>query len=140
MAHQQAMVLAYSGRLPEARAMWRHATDLAQQTNSNERAAIYQTGASLCEAHTGNAKAALVRAKTALNLSRGQDITYGAAYSLAISGDSALAQKLADELNKRFPEDTLVQFIYLPTLRADCFAGKRCGQGDCGTGGCATLR
>ncbi len=83
MAHHQAMVLAYSGRLPEARAMWRHATDLAQQTNDNERAAIYQTGAALCEAHTGNTRAALDRAKTALVLSRGQDVTYGAAYTFA---------------------------------------------------------
>ena len=59
MAHHQAMVLAYSGRLPEARAMSRHATDLAQQTNDKERAAVYQTGAALCEAHTGNTRAAL---------------------------------------------------------------------------------
>jgi tetratricopeptide (TPR) repeat protein len=118
MAHHRAMVLAYSGRMTEARAMWRHATDLAQQTNNKERAAIYQTGAALCEAHTGNTRAALERAKAALGLSRGQDVTYGAAYTFAISDGLARAQTLADELNKRFPEDTLVQFIYLPTLRA----------------------
>jgi eukaryotic-like serine/threonine-protein kinase len=98
--------------------MWRHATDMARQTNDRERAANYQTGAALCEAHIGNARAARERAKAALGLSRGQDVTYGAAYALAISDDPASAQKLADELNKRFPEDTLVQFIYLPVLRA----------------------
>ena len=118
MAHHQAMVMAYSGRLPEARAMTRHATDLARQVNDKERAAIYQTGAALYEAHTGNTGPALGRAKEALGLSRGQDVTYGAAYTFAISGDLARAQTLADELNKRFPEDTLVQSIYLPTLRA----------------------
>jgi eukaryotic-like serine/threonine-protein kinase len=118
MAHDQAMVLAYSGRMPEAREMWRHATDLAQQTDDKERAAIYQTGAGLCEANTGNNSAARQRAKAGLDLSRGEDVTYGAAYTFAISGDSAGARKLADELNKRFPEDTLVQFIYLPVLRA----------------------
>jgi eukaryotic-like serine/threonine-protein kinase len=118
MAHHQAMVLAYSGRLPEAREMWRHATDLAQQTNDRDRAAIYQTGAALSEAHAGNKSAARQRARAALGLSRGQDVTYAAAYALAISDDSAAAQKLSDELNKRFPEDTIVQFIYLPVLRA----------------------
>jgi eukaryotic-like serine/threonine-protein kinase len=118
MAHHQAMVLAYSGRLLEARGMWLHSTDLAHQTNDKERAAVYQTGAALCEAHAGNMQEALQRAKAALGLSRGQDVAYGAAYVQAISGDSASARKLADELNKRFPEDTLVQFIYLPVLRA----------------------
>jgi eukaryotic-like serine/threonine-protein kinase len=118
MAHHQAMVLAYSGRLLEARAMWRHAMDLALQTDDRGRAATYQAGASLCEAHTGNKSAARERAKAALDLSMGQDVIYGAAYSLAISDDSAGAQKLADELSKGFPEDTQVQFIYLPVLRA----------------------
>jgi ATP/maltotriose-dependent transcriptional regulator MalT len=32
--------------------------------------------------------------------------------------DSAGAQALADDLQKRFPEDTIVRFNYLPTLRA----------------------
>ncbi len=118
MAHNQAMVLAYSGRLLEARAMSRHAVDLALQTNDRGRAAIYQTGAALCEAHTGNTKAARQGARAALDLSKGQDVVYGAAYVLAISGESGAAQKLADDLNTRFPADTIVQFIYLPTLRA----------------------
>jgi serine/threonine protein kinase/tetratricopeptide (TPR) repeat protein len=118
MAHDQAMVLAYSGRMPEARAMWLHATDLAHQTNDKERSAMYQTGAALCEANTKNYSAARQRAKAALELSKGEDVTYGAAYTAAISGDSAGAQKLADDLNKRFPENTIVQFIYLPVVRA----------------------
>ena len=118
MAHHQAMVLAYSGRMPEARVMWQRATDLAQQTNDKERAAIYQTGAALSESHTGDTMAAIKRMKAALGLSKGQDATYGAAYTLAISGDSAGAQQLVDDLNKRFPEDTIVQSIYLPVLRA----------------------
>jgi eukaryotic-like serine/threonine-protein kinase len=118
MAHHQAMVLAYSGRLVEARGMWLHSTDLARQTNDKDRAAVYQTGAALCEAHAGNTREALQRAQAALGLSKGQDVTYGVAYVQAISGDSASARKMADDLNKRFPEDTLVQFIYLPVLRA----------------------
>jgi len=34
------------------------------------------------------------------------------------TGDSARARTLADDLDKRFPEDTIVRFNYLPTLRA----------------------
>ena len=41
-----------------------------------------------------------------------------AALALALAGDAARAQALADDLAKRFPEDTIVHFNYLPTIRA----------------------
>ena len=37
---------------------------------------------------------------------------------MALSGDISGSQRLAEDLAKRFPEDTPVQFEYLPTLRA----------------------
>jgi tetratricopeptide (TPR) repeat protein len=37
---------------------------------------------------------------------------------LAYAGDEGRAQALTDDLGRRFPEDTLVQLNYLPTLRA----------------------
>jgi eukaryotic-like serine/threonine-protein kinase len=40
------------------------------------------------------------------------------ALALAFAGDAARAQAIADDLAKRFTEDTLVQFNYLPTIRA----------------------
>lgn len=35
-----------------------------------------------------------------------------------MSGDSSRSQVLADDLEKRFPEDTMVRFTYVPVLRA----------------------
>ena len=43
---------------------------------------------------------------------------FGAALALAISGDAGRAQALADDLERRFPEDTIVRFSYLPVFRA----------------------
>jgi hypothetical protein len=37
---------------------------------------------------------------------------------LALSGNSSESQKLATDLEARFPEDTVVRFNYMPTLRA----------------------
>jgi eukaryotic-like serine/threonine-protein kinase len=37
---------------------------------------------------------------------------------MALAGDAARAKVLADDLGKRFPDDTIVQFNYLPTLHA----------------------
>ena len=54
----------------------------------------------------------------ALGLSRGRDVQYAAGLALALSGDSTRSQPLADDLEKRFPEDTFVKFTYLPVLRA----------------------
>ena len=45
-------------------------------------------------------------------------MTYAAAFALALSGDRARSRELADDLERRFPEDTSVQFSYRPALRA----------------------
>ena len=39
-------------------------------------------------------------------------------FALVLSGDSSRSQLLTEDLSRRFPEDTVVQFTYLPTLRA----------------------
>jgi eukaryotic-like serine/threonine-protein kinase len=118
MAHYQAMMLAHSGRLQLASTMWLHAIELARQKKDRERSAMYQTGAALSEAHAGNGAAACQRAKAALEESRGRDVVYGSACAMALSGSLVDAQKLTEELEKRFPEDTNAQYYELPVLRA----------------------
>jgi tetratricopeptide (TPR) repeat protein len=53
-----------------------------------------------------------------LSLFRSRDADYGPAFALALLRDSAQAHKIAAELESRYPEDTSVQFSYLPALRA----------------------
>jgi class 3 adenylate cyclase len=55
---------------------------------------------------------------TTTSLEALQAYQFGAALAFALEGDAVEAQKLADDLAKRFPEDTEVQFNYLPSLRA----------------------
>jgi tetratricopeptide (TPR) repeat protein len=118
MWHNQALVLARSGQMQQARIMWERAVALAQQAGDRERAAIYKSAEAVCEAHFGNAAEAKRRAAAALELAKGRDVEYSAAFALALSGDSSTSQRLAVDLEKRFPEDTSVQFEYLPTLHA----------------------
>jgi predicted Zn-dependent protease len=54
----------------------------------------------------------------ALAFSRDREVEYGAAFALALAKDSSRSETLADDLAKRFPEDTSVRFSYLPALRA----------------------
>jgi tetratricopeptide (TPR) repeat protein len=118
MWHNQALVLARSGQMQQARTMWERAIALAQQAGHLERAAIYKSAEAVCEAHFGNAAEAKRHAAAALDLAKGRDVEYSAAFALALSGDISGSQTLAEDMAKRFPEDTPVQFEYLPTLRA----------------------
>jgi len=114
----QAFAAAYSGRLQQAGMLVKRASDLAQQAGQSERAAIFQAGSAVWEGFFGNATAARTSATAALKLSNDKEAEYGAAFGLALSGDSVRAQALADDLERRFPEDTSVRFSYLPSLEA----------------------
>jgi DNA-binding winged helix-turn-helix (wHTH) protein len=118
ISHEQALVLAYSGHLREAIRMSERATDLARQAGQRERAALYQAGAALFQAFFGKFPEARRSATTALLLSKARDVEYGAAFALAISGDSLQSREISNDLSKRFPNDTFVRVNYVPTLRA----------------------
>src|ERR1035441_6302259 len=104
--------------MQQARRKAQRAVDMARQSAGRERAALFVTGPALWEAFLGNAPAARRRAAEALELSRDREVEYGAAVALALAGDSGRPQTLADDLEKRYPEDTAVKFSYLPVLRA----------------------
>jgi serine/threonine protein kinase/Tfp pilus assembly protein PilF len=114
----QADTAAYSGRLKDAREFSRQAVDSADRSNEKEMAATYIAISGLREALFGNADEARQRATLAVAGSAGRDVQYGAALALAFAGDNERAQTVNDDLAKRFPEDTLMQLNYLPTLRA----------------------
>jgi eukaryotic-like serine/threonine-protein kinase len=118
LLNQEAFAMAYSGHLQRARAMSQRAVDVAQQSGQRERAAGFEAGAALREAFFQNAPAATRSAAAALELSKDREVEYGAAFALALTGDSKRAQTLTDDLEKRFPEDTCVKFEYVPEIRA----------------------
>jgi DNA-binding winged helix-turn-helix (wHTH) protein/tetratricopeptide (TPR) repeat protein len=117
ITYSQALVLARSGRLRMARETTERAMELAGQSGQRERAATYEAGEASWEALIGNSSAAAKDATAALKSSRGRDVEYAAAFALALAGDYARAKSIANDLAKRFPEDTSVKFNYLPALR-----------------------
>jgi tetratricopeptide (TPR) repeat protein len=114
----EALTLAYEGRVQEARALSRHIVDLSKQSGQHETAALFEVAGALREAWLGNAVDARRGAQAALDLSKGRDVEYGAAFAIALAGDEARARALAADLDRRFPEDTEVRFAYGPALRA----------------------
>ncbi len=87
---------AWSGRLGKARELSRQAVERARRSDEKEPAALWQTNAAIREA---------------------------LAYALA--GDTAHARSLADDLAKRFPQSTVMQSVWLPTIRAQIETGRK---------------
>jgi DNA-binding winged helix-turn-helix (wHTH) protein/tetratricopeptide (TPR) repeat protein len=108
---------AYSGHLKDARELSRRAIESAQRGGEKDAPALYSGTSALREAWFGNTGEARRRAALALKLSSGRDLQYFAALAFAYTRDDARAKALADDLDKSFPEDTIVQFNYLPSVR-----------------------
>ncbi len=124
VAGKEASALAYAGHLRQARVLTQRAADQAIQAAESERAALWLAGDALREALFGNAAEARNSANAALKLSSNSEVEYGAALAFAIVAD-ARAQALADDLEKRFPENTVVRFSYLPAIRARIALNQR---------------
>jgi tetratricopeptide (TPR) repeat protein/predicted Ser/Thr protein kinase len=107
---------AYWGQLRKAREFSRQAAASAERADEKETAAAYTAESGLREALFGNSASAQERAAAALRLSNGRDVQLLAALAFAVAGDATRAQALAEDFKKRFPEDTVVQFVYLPTI------------------------
>ena len=113
-----------SGRLKDARDFSRRAMDSAERAEEKETAATYAALSGLREALFGNADKARRSASLANEHPAGSDVQYGAALALAYAGDAGRARVLTDNLGKTFPENTIVQFNYLPTLHAKLALGR----------------
>jgi Flp pilus assembly protein TadD len=109
---------AYFGLLARAREFSRRAITAAKRLGTNETAAGYEVSAALREILFGNPGDGQEQAALALKLATGRDVQAGAALALALSGESTRAQSLVRDLAQRLPEDTLVNFNYVPAIAA----------------------
>jgi eukaryotic-like serine/threonine-protein kinase len=117
LRENEADTAAYSGLLEKARDLSRRAVTVAINSEKRETAANYKAAAALREALLGNVEEGNRRAAAALVLSSGRDAQFGAALALSITHAETRALHLTDDMAKRFPENTIVQFNYLPALR-----------------------
>jgi tetratricopeptide (TPR) repeat protein len=109
---------AYIGHLDKARELSRRAVTLAKQDREPDATGSWQAAAALREALYGNAEQARRDAALTVSASDLKEVQAAAALSLAYSGDTFKSRVWADSLARRFPQDTLVQFVYLPLVHA----------------------
>jgi tetratricopeptide (TPR) repeat protein/predicted Ser/Thr protein kinase len=117
---------AYAGHLRNAREQTRRAVQSALRADSKENAAIWQANAALREAAFGNAGEARRNAHDALKMEpTSQGVELEAALAFAMADDIARADSLTRDLDRRFPLDTQVQSLWLPTIRAQMALNRK---------------
>ncbi len=109
---------AYAGHFAKARELMHRAAESARRANEKETAAGYEAALALREAMVGNAALAKKQVEAVIAISRGRDVEGQAAMAAARAGDLAEADRLISDLTKRFPQDTVVQFMVLPVARS----------------------
>ena len=114
----QADTEAFYGRLGEAREFSRRAIESAKRDQNREAAALWQINGALREAVFGNGRRARQGAVGAMTFASTRDVQTVAAFLLAQTGNTEQAQKMSDDLARRYPLDTLINGYWLPTIRA----------------------
>jgi eukaryotic-like serine/threonine-protein kinase len=116
---------AFHGRINEARSLSRRAADAAQRADLKEPAALWAADAALREAAFGNREQARQFAAESGKIApSSRDAQILIALALARAGDAARAQTIAEDLNRRFPVNTVVQAVWLPAIRAQVELGR----------------
>jgi hypothetical protein len=111
---------AYHGRVSRARDLSRRAFDAAGRTDDREEASMWRAYTARREAEVGDIDSARKGIAGALALFRGQNVEVPAALALARIGDAPKAMALVEELEKRYPSDTLLRLF----IASDCGFGK----------------
>jgi eukaryotic-like serine/threonine-protein kinase len=110
---------AYAGHLDKARELTKRSVDSSIRNDSKETGSVWLENAALREAAFGNLAQAKQSADEGLKLvptSQGVEVEATLAYAMA--GDTAHAESLAQDLNKRYPLDTQMQSLWLPAIHA----------------------
>ena len=114
----QAVTSAHYGRLAKTRDLVLLSVKADQGEGLSGSAAATQALAALWEAEYGELELARKSANAALAMSAGGKAKVAAALSLAEVKDVSRAETIAAELKQRFPDATLLNNVWLPTIRA----------------------
>ncbi|MGA2020914.1 MAG: serine/threonine-protein kinase [Candidatus Sulfotelmatobacter sp.] len=127
---QESSTAAYSGQLRRADQLAERSVEAAMQVNNKETAALWQANAALWQAGFGNFPEARQAAAAALKLApESPGVQIEATLAFALSADTPRAEALAKDLSARFPLDTQMQLLWLPTVGAQLALNRKNAAG-----------
>jgi serine/threonine protein kinase/tetratricopeptide (TPR) repeat protein len=110
---------AYGGHLAAARQLTKRAVDSALQTEDRPSGVVFQAIAAQREAAFGKLDIARLDAGAAFKLAQTTpEAEVESALAFAFTGDTGRAESLARDLQRRFPLNTQMQTLWLPTIHA----------------------
>ena len=111
--------LAYGGQLQQAREVTTRAVEASIKADSKEYAGINEELSAIREAAFGNRAQGRQDAEAGLKFNpESEAVRSMAGVALAMSGDGARANAVAEQLNRQYPANTQVQSLWLPAMRA----------------------
>lgn len=114
----QAASAACTGQWRKSQEFSHSAIDLAARGDTKETAARFSTEQALRGVALEDCQRAKADAEHGLKIGVGRASLPRAALALAWCGEEDQVKRLTDELIKRYPEDTVIHSIWLPTIRA----------------------
>ncbi len=106
------------GKLQDSRAAYTQAESSAQRLGYKEFSGVILARQALDEAHLGNLTEARQKMSEALAISQDRDTRRIVMLVLAETGDAARSQKMAEELVRQGPTDTLLNKVWVPVAQA----------------------
>ena len=113
----QAHAAEYYGKFAEANQFTDKAVDWAQHNNRDAAAQLISQQAIRAATFRDCGRVSALTGK-ALSFSRDLSNLHRSANALAACGQAAAAQSLVEEMQKRFPQDTLLDSVWIPLIRA----------------------
>ena len=115
----EAYTAAYYGKLAKCREFFQRSLAADQRDNLKASAAVTQAAAALLEAEYGNLEAGRKGATVALTTAApSEPAKILAALTFAELKDGTRAERLASEIGQRFPNDFLLNNVWLPEIHA----------------------
>jgi DNA-binding winged helix-turn-helix (wHTH) protein/tetratricopeptide (TPR) repeat protein len=118
MLAMRAVAAASAGQVRQAHALTGRAIALATSRGLKEGAGLYSAAEGLWEAAYGRCDAARRATARTLDLSRNRHAVSWSALALAMCHETAAAERLAEEMQRRFPADSFVRTSWLPMTEA----------------------
>ena len=118
LLNEQAGIEASQGQLQGARDLIQRSVQITDHLGFKDTSVTSNAVLALVEAELGNAAQARALAQSTLPQAKGRTNQGTLATVWAIAGDGSRAQTLSNSLEHRYPDDTILQRVTLPVVRA----------------------
>ncbi len=118
LLNEAASVAVAQGQMQKAGDLFARSTKVTDRLGFKESTADTQAYWAVDQAEVGNASKARELAASSSALAHGRSNMESVAMSLAIIGDASRVQAIAEDMSKRFPDDTLLHSVWLPCAQA----------------------